>query len=68
MAGTSESSNYPEISQQNAELEEGFDPNTMRKTKPGVKRLALTLSVLFSFLLGLFTSFYDLVLVLLCLL
>ncbi|KAK4749073.1 hypothetical protein SAY87_026522 [Trapa incisa] len=41
-----------EISEQKAELEKGFDPNTMRKTKPGVKRLALTLSVLFSFLLG----------------
>ncbi|XP_057473955.1 uncharacterized protein LOC130762283 [Actinidia eriantha] len=30
-----------------------FDPNTMRKTKPGLKRLILSLSVLFSFLLGL---------------
>ncbi|KAL6978805.1 hypothetical protein U1Q18_020472 [Sarracenia purpurea var. burkii] len=30
-----------------------FDPVTMRKTKPGLKRLFLSLSVLFSFLLGL---------------
>ncbi|XP_071918408.1 uncharacterized protein [Coffea arabica] len=30
-----------------------LDPETMRKTKPGVKRLILTLSVLFSFLIGL---------------
>ncbi|XP_038703983.1 GPI transamidase component PIG-S [Tripterygium wilfordii] len=30
-----------------------FDPKTMRTTKPGLKRLYLTLSVLFSFLLGL---------------
>ncbi|KAL7584806.1 hypothetical protein Lser_V15G41950 [Lactuca serriola] len=30
-----------------------FDHKTMRKTKPGLKRLALTLSVFFSFLLGL---------------
>ncbi|CAL2280180.1 unnamed protein product [Prunus armeniaca] len=29
-----------------------FDPKTMRKTKPGVKRLILTVSVLFSFVLG----------------
>ncbi|XVE78108.1 hypothetical protein DITRI_Ditri13aG0117500 [Diplodiscus trichospermus] len=29
-----------------------FDPKSMRKTKPGLKRLFLTLSVLFSFLLG----------------
>ncbi|KAH7517572.1 hypothetical protein FEM48_Zijuj09G0079100 [Ziziphus jujuba var. spinosa] len=29
-----------------------FDPKTMRKTKPGLKRLVLTLSVLFSFVLG----------------
>lgn len=29
-----------------------FDPETMRKTKPGLKRLVLTISVLFSFLLG----------------
>lgn len=31
---------------------ESFDPSKMRKTKPGVKRLALTLSVLICFLLG----------------
>lgn len=30
-----------------------FDPNTMRKSKPGLKRFTLTLTVLFSFLLGL---------------
>ncbi|XAR58736.1 hypothetical protein NMG60_11014243 [Bertholletia excelsa] len=30
-----------------------FDPDTMRKTKPGLKRLVLSLSVLFSFILGL---------------
>ncbi|OMO95846.1 Phosphatidylinositol-glycan biosynthesis class S protein [Corchorus olitorius] len=30
-----------------------FDPKTMRKTQPGLKRLFLTFSVLFSFLLGL---------------
>ncbi|CAI9107415.1 OLC1v1006764C1 [Oldenlandia corymbosa var. corymbosa] len=30
-----------------------FDPETMRKTKPGLKRLVLTLSVFLSFLLGL---------------
>lgn len=29
-----------------------FDPKSMRKTKPGLKRLFLTLSVLFSFVLG----------------
>ncbi|XP_010247099.1 PREDICTED: GPI transamidase component PIG-S [Nelumbo nucifera] len=29
-----------------------FDPKTMRKTKPGLKRLILILSVLFSFFLG----------------
>ncbi|KAL6208960.1 hypothetical protein ACLB2K_019903 [Fragaria x ananassa] len=29
-----------------------FDPETMRKTKPGLKRLILTVSVLFSFILG----------------
>ncbi|KAL2556990.1 GPI transamidase component PIG-S-related [Forsythia ovata] len=30
-----------------------FDPETMRQSKPGLKRLTLTLTVLFSFLLGL---------------
>ncbi|GAV70714.1 PIG-S domain-containing protein [Cephalotus follicularis] len=30
----------------------GFDPKTMRETKPGLKRLSITLSVLFSFLIG----------------
>ncbi|GMH30940.1 hypothetical protein Nepgr_032783 [Nepenthes gracilis] len=47
---------------ENARREEGrendieesqFDPNKMRKTKPGVKRLLLSLSVLLSFLFGL---------------
>ncbi|KAL8139122.1 hypothetical protein V2J09_005123 [Rumex salicifolius] len=33
--------------------ESDFDPTKMRKTRPGKKRLFLTLSVLFSFLLGL---------------
>ncbi|KAG8371729.1 hypothetical protein BUALT_Bualt13G0118400 [Buddleja alternifolia] len=36
---------------QNSEPE--FDQDTMRKTKPGLKRFALTLTVLLSFLLGL---------------
>ncbi|XP_021720068.1 GPI transamidase component PIG-S-like [Chenopodium quinoa] len=31
---------------------ESFDSSKMRKTKPGIKRLSLTLSVLFSFILG----------------
>ncbi|XP_010685048.2 uncharacterized protein LOC104899537 isoform X2 [Beta vulgaris subsp. vulgaris] len=31
---------------------ESFDSSTMRKTKPGIKRISITLSVLFSFLLG----------------
>ncbi|XP_021736956.1 GPI transamidase component PIG-S-like [Chenopodium quinoa] len=31
---------------------ESFDSSKMRKTKPGIKRLLLTLSVLFSFILG----------------
>ncbi|XP_057508884.1 uncharacterized protein LOC130791671 [Actinidia eriantha] len=34
-------------------ISDNFDPNTMRKSKPGLKRLILSLSVLFSFLLGL---------------
>ncbi|XP_054780716.1 uncharacterized protein LOC129288227 [Prosopis cineraria] len=34
------------------ESDPGFDPKTMRKTKPGLKRLILTLSVLLSFILG----------------
>ncbi|KAG6661031.1 GPI transamidase component PIG-S isoform X1 [Carya illinoinensis] len=34
------------------EPESDFDPETMRNSKPGIKRLILTLSVLFSFLLG----------------
>ncbi|XP_062078091.1 uncharacterized protein LOC133782734 [Humulus lupulus] len=32
--------------------ESSFDPKSMRKTKPGLKRLVLTISVLFSFVLG----------------
>ncbi|XP_022727532.1 GPI transamidase component PIG-S-like isoform X2 [Durio zibethinus] len=35
------------------ESEPEFNPKLMRKTKPGLKRLFLTFSVLFSFLLGL---------------
>ena len=35
---------------------ESLDPSKMRKTKPGVKRLALTLSVLICFLLGILSS------------
>lgn len=42
----------PEISEVQEPASE-FDPKTMRKTKPGLKRLVLTLSVLFSFVLGL---------------
>lgn len=34
-----------------------FDPETMRKTGPGLKRLILTISVLFSFLIGIRTNF-----------
>ncbi|KAG6593005.1 GPI transamidase component PIG-S [Cucurbita argyrosperma subsp. argyrosperma] len=46
MAEISEPSNPP--------LEQSaFDPSTMRKTKPGFKRLILTISVFSSFLLGL---------------
>ncbi|KAF7153531.1 hypothetical protein RHSIM_Rhsim01G0254300 [Rhododendron simsii] len=41
------------FSVQNAAAISDFDPSTMRKTKPGLKRLVLSLSVLFSFLLGL---------------
>ncbi|KAK8674378.1 hypothetical protein V6N13_112670 [Hibiscus sabdariffa] len=37
---------------QRSESEPDFDPKTMRKTKPGLKRLFLTFSVFFSFLLG----------------
>ncbi|XP_028100250.1 GPI transamidase component PIG-S isoform X2 [Camellia sinensis] len=36
-----------------SEIPLDFDPNTMRITKPGLKRLILSLAVLFSFLLGL---------------
>lgn len=43
-SGNNESETKQEISD--------FDPSAMRKTKPGLKRLALSLSVLFSFLLG----------------
>jgi phosphatidylinositol glycan class S len=41
-----------ETTRKGQELESDFDPKTMRKSKPGLKRLSLTLSVLFSFLLG----------------
>ncbi|PPD77669.1 hypothetical protein GOBAR_DD25406 [Gossypium barbadense] len=37
---------------QRPDSEPEFDPKLMRKTKPGLKRLFLTFSVLFSFLLG----------------
>ncbi|CAL0302784.1 unnamed protein product [Lupinus luteus] len=37
---------------ENSDSSSEFDPNTMRNTKPGLKRLFLTLSVLFSFILG----------------
>ncbi|GLT53475.1 hypothetical protein SLA2020_267430 [Shorea laevis] len=41
-----------EFTRKGQEPESDFDPKTMRKSKPGLKRLILTLSVLFSFLLG----------------
>lgn len=44
---STEESNSPPENQS-----ESFDSSKMRKTKPGIKRLSLTLSVLFSFLLG----------------
>ena len=33
---------------------ESFDSSKMRKTKPGIKRLCIVFSVLFSFVLGVF--------------
>ncbi|GLU03847.1 hypothetical protein SLE2022_210220 [Rubroshorea leprosula] len=42
----------PGTSSEPHELDSDFDLKTMRRTKPGLKRLFLTLSVLFSFLLG----------------
>ncbi|KAB2602137.1 GPI transamidase component PIG-S-like [Pyrus ussuriensis x Pyrus communis] len=41
----------PQISKPQ-EPADDFDPKTMRKTKPGLKRLIITVSVLFSFILG----------------
>ncbi|XP_059626209.1 uncharacterized protein LOC132269148 isoform X2 [Cornus florida] len=41
-----------EISEK-SESASDFDPKTMRKTKPGLKRLVLTITLFFSFLLGL---------------
>ncbi|GFQ02705.1 GPI transamidase component pig-s [Phtheirospermum japonicum] len=59
-AGTPSSSamaDISEVSRSSAseiqKTEPEFDPETMRKTKPGLKRLVLTLTVLLSFLLGL---------------
>uniref|UniRef100_A0A803PG44 GPI transamidase component PIG-S n=1 Tax=Cannabis sativa TaxID=3483 RepID=A0A803PG44_CANSA len=40
-----------EVSEQH-DPQSTFDPKSMRKTKPGLKRLVLTISVLFSFVLG----------------
>ncbi|KAI3461854.1 hypothetical protein Pfo_018517 [Paulownia fortunei] len=51
MAEISEAAPTPASELQKTEPE--FDPETMRKTKPGLKRFALTLTVLLSFLLGL---------------
>ncbi|KAI4356378.1 hypothetical protein L6164_000405 [Bauhinia variegata] len=42
----------PETSLKEEETDSGFDPKTMRKTKPGVKRLILAVSVVFSFILA----------------
>ncbi|KAL3616330.1 hypothetical protein CASFOL_039720 [Castilleja foliolosa] len=59
-AGTTNSSAMADITDASTspaseihKIEPEFDPETMRKTKPGLKRLALTLTVLLSFLLGL---------------
>lgn len=50
IAESSESSPGP--SGPKLEQREEFDPETMRRTKPGAKRLVLTFSVLVSFLIG----------------
>ncbi|CAA3027305.1 GPI transamidase component PIG-S isoform X1 [Olea europaea subsp. europaea] len=42
-----------EISEAPSTLDPDFDQENMRKSKPGLKRLTLSLAVLFSFLLGL---------------
>ncbi|GAB4830238.1 hypothetical protein Ancab_019879 [Ancistrocladus abbreviatus] len=44
---------FSEQPKENALKDSEFDPKKMRRSKPGVKRLLLSLSVLFSFLLGL---------------
>ncbi|PIA39291.1 hypothetical protein AQUCO_02600028v1 [Aquilegia coerulea] len=41
------------IASEVSEKEDEFDPKTMRKTKPGIKRLTLIVAVLFSFIAGL---------------
>ncbi|XWS36582.1 hypothetical protein CRYUN_Cryun20dG0096900 [Craigia yunnanensis] len=51
-AHDSDSYNNASKAQPKPEYESDFDPKLMRKTKPGLKRLFLTLSILFSFLLG----------------
>ena len=55
---------HPEASQQEEQpgdpSPELFDPKTMRKSKPGFKRLFLTISVLLSFLSGTFSPFLAL--------
>ena len=51
-AHDSDSSNNASKAPPKPEYESDFDPKSMRKTKPGLKRLFLTISVLFSFLLG----------------
>ncbi|KAM1122277.1 hypothetical protein TB2_003727 [Malus domestica] len=44
-------SEIPQTSKPQAPADD-FDPKTMRKAKPGLKRLIITVSVLFSFILG----------------
>lgn len=53
MAEIAESSDTsPDPPAPKSDRREEFDPETMRRTKPGAKRLVLTLSVLVSFLIG----------------
>ncbi|CAK9156886.1 unnamed protein product [Ilex paraguariensis] len=51
--GTSNDASEAADKKNNNSETSNFDPKTMRKTKPGLKRLILTFTVLFSFLLGL---------------
>ncbi|KAK3021629.1 hypothetical protein RJ639_046353 [Escallonia herrerae] len=51
-AGTSEATSSTAGEKNNSDVPD-FDPKTMRKNKPGLKRLFLTFTVFFSFLLGL---------------